>query len=82
MNLAETSNSKTQNSGLLIVVLTPDNSNQSISAKTRLGEKGSYTGEFMLCEGLVQAQDKHTSQANIETVYYYLMRAPRPMGQT
>ena len=82
MILAETSNSKTQNSSLLIDTLAPDNYNQSINVMTRPGENGSYTGEFMLCERLVQARDKHISQTNIETVYYYFMRAPEPMGQT
>ena len=31
----------------------------------------------MLCEGLVQAQDDHISQTNIEPVSYYRIGVPR-----
>ena len=37
---------------------------------------GSYTGGLMLCEGLVQARNKCTSQTNIEPVYLYQIGAP------
>ena len=45
-----------------------------------LWEDGSYTGELMLCVGLVsQARDEHMSQTNIEPVCYHHIGAPRHM---
>ena len=41
---------------------------------------GSYTGELMLCEGLVQARREHMSQRSIKPVYYYSILVTHIIG--
>ena len=50
-----------------------DETHTIVMPDTPMGNGTSYTGELILCEGVVpQARDEHISQANIEEVCYYL----------